>query len=293
MLESLRLAGRIASEARRLGAKRIVAGARLRDVCEGVEAEIVRLGGLPAFPAQTSVNHLAAHYCPPPEDETVYEDGDLAKLDVGVHVNGYVVDTAVTVNVGEKPENQPLVDAAAEALAAAIRTVRPEIPIRHVSQVISDTMRVYGLRPMRNLCGHGVGQWTVHCPPPIPNAPEDSTGYFGEESVLAIEPFATAGEGNVKEEGEAEVFRLPHGVVAPVSAHPEIVDRIQGFRGLPFARRQLKDWPKAKVEETLFQLRKARCLQSYPPLAEESGRKVAQAEHTVYVSRNGVEVLTL
>ncbi len=78
-------------------------GASLREVCQAVDDEIVRLGGQPAFPTQSSRNEIAAHYCPSPEDETRYADGDLAKLDVGVHLDGYVVDTATTVNVGDRP----------------------------------------------------------------------------------------------------------------------------------------------------------------------------------------------
>jgi methionyl aminopeptidase len=290
VLASLRRAGRIAAQARDQGAARIVPGALLREVCEAVEEEIRRLGGSPAFPAQTSVNHVAAHYCPPPEDPRAYSEGDLAKLDVGVHVDGWVVDTAVTVNIGGRPENVPFVRAAEDALEAAIAAVRPGIPIREVSRVIEGTVRSHGLRPMRNLCGHGVGHWTVHCPPPIPNAPDDSGGRLQMDAVLAIEPFATDGEGFVKEEGEAEVFRLLPD--PPAVGDAEVLSKIRLFRGLPFGRRQLRGLPDRAVEETLFALRRVQKLQAYAPLAEEGGRRVAQAEHTVWVSSSGVEVLT-
>src|SRR5581483_7645088 len=111
-LACLRRAGRIAAEARQHGAGMIVAGARLRDVCESVEAEIVRRGGWPAFPTQTSRNDIAAHYCPAPDEETTYQEGDLAKLDLGVHVEGWVVDTAVTINVGDREDRRVFVSAA-------------------------------------------------------------------------------------------------------------------------------------------------------------------------------------
>jgi methionyl aminopeptidase len=292
VLESLRRAGRIAAEARRLGAARIVSGARLRDVCEGVEDEILRLGGFPAFPVQSSLNHLAAHYCPAPGDETTYAEGDLAKLDVGVHVNGYVVDTAVTVNVGGRPENGRFVEASSAALEAAIQAARPGVEIREISALIEGTIRAYGLRPMKSLCGHGVGQWTVHCPPPIPNAPEDSEGRLALDAIVAFEPFATDGEGFVKEEGEAEVFRLPPSALPPRVSHTAILEKIRSFRGLPFARRHLLEWPREAVEETLSTLRSVQCLQAYPPLAEKSGRRVGQAEHTVWIGSGGAEVLT-
>ncbi len=122
VLAVLREAGRVAAAARDMGARLIVPGAALREVCEAVEDEIRRRGGALAFPAQTSRNQIAAHYCPSPEDGTLYEEGDLAKLDIGVHIDGWVVDTAVTVNVGGRAAPQRLVDAARAALEAAIDT---------------------------------------------------------------------------------------------------------------------------------------------------------------------------
>src|SRR5687768_12090162 len=152
MLEPLRLAGRIAGEARRDGESLVVAGARVRDVCEAVEDAIRRRGGGLAFPVQSSRNAIAAHYCPSPEDETVYAEGDLAKLDVGVHVEGWVVDTAVTVNVGGRAANQALIDAARAALDAAIAEAGPGRAVRRLSPVIDPTIRGRRFHSVRNLC---------------------------------------------------------------------------------------------------------------------------------------------
>src|SRR5688572_923283 len=189
------MAGRIAAEARREGQALVVAGARVRDVCEAVEDTIRRRGGALAFPVQSSRNAIAAHYCPSPEDETVYAEGDLAKLDVGVHVEGWVVDTAVTVNVGGRAANQPPIAAARAALSAATAAPGPGLAIRRISSVIDATLRARGFHSVRNLCGHGVGRWIVHCPPPIPNVADDSTDRLEEGMVVAIEPFATDGAG--------------------------------------------------------------------------------------------------
>lgn len=169
-LRCLRQAGRVAAEVRDAGARLIVAGARVRDVCAEVEEQIARRGAGAAFPVQSSRNDVAAHDCPSPSDETRYAEGDVAKLDIGVHVDGWVVDTALTVNVGDRPENQRLVDAARAALDAAIAAVVPGGEIRVVSEAIETTVRARGLRVVRSLCGHGVGRWQVHGPPPIPNA---------------------------------------------------------------------------------------------------------------------------
>jgi methionyl aminopeptidase len=292
VLQSLREAGRVASAAREAGARLVVPGAALREVCEAVEDEITRRGGSLAFPVQSSRNEVAAHYCASPEDPTVYADGDLAKLDLGVHVDGWVVDTALTVNVGDRPENRPLVEAARAALDSAIAAAGPGVAVRRLSQAIESTLRRYGLRPMQNLCGHGVARWTVHCPPAIPNVADSSSERLAPDAVVAVEPFATDGDGEVVERGPAEVFRLDPRRAMGAAGAPEVVAAIRRFNGLPFARRQLRQFPRPAVEETLRALRAAGHLGVYPPLVEARQRKVAQAEHTLYVGPEGVEVLT-
>jgi methionyl aminopeptidase len=291
-LAALRQAARIAAAARTFGAARIVPGARLLDVCESVEHYIKEKGGQPAFPAQSSRNEIAAHYCPAPGEQTTYAKGDLAKLDIGVHVDGWVVDTATTVAVGGHAAGQRLIDAAFAALQAAIAVAGPGVPVRTLSQTIEAALRARGLNPMRNLCGHGVARWTVHCPPPIPNSPDGTAGRLEAGSVVAIEPFATEGKGEVSEAGAAEVFRVPPERSDGAGLDHEVFEAIRAFRGLPFSRRQLAHVPQARVESTLRALWERNWMAAYPPLKEASGRVVAQAEHSLYVSEQGVEVLT-
>lgn len=292
VLGTLREAGRVAAAARGMGARMIVPGASLREVCAAVEDEIRRRGAEPAFPTQSSLNEVAAHYCPSPEDETLYADGDLAKLDIGVHIDGYVVDTALTVNVGDRPENRRLVDAAQGALEAAIAVAGPGVPVRRVSGAIESALRRFAARPMRTLCGHHVGRWTVHCPPPIPNLPEDSPVCLALDAVVAIEPFATDGSGFVAERGRPEVFRVVPGREDGADLDPEVLEALRRRRGLPFSRRDLLGFPRPLVEETLAHLRQRGALADYPPLLEMGGCPVAQAEHTLYLGPKGVEVLT-
>jgi methionyl aminopeptidase len=291
-LASLRRAGRVAASARAAGARLIVAGARVRDVCAAVEEEIARQDAGCAFPVQSSRNDVAAHYCPAPDDETRYANGDLAKLDIGVHVDGWVVDTALTVNVGGGPHPQRLVDAARAALEAAIAAVAPDGEVRAVSRAIETTIRGFALQPVRSLCGHGVGRWQVHGPPPIPNAPDLATGRLRPGAIVAIEPFVTEGPGVVAEHGAPQVFRLDPRKEPAAGPDPEALAAVRAFRGLPFARRQLAAYAGPRLEALLQWLRQEGRLMSYAPLRETSGCTVAQAEHTVYVGPSGVEVLT-
>jgi methionyl aminopeptidase len=291
-LEQLREAGRIASLAREHGADLVRPGARLRDVCEAVEAFIKARGGELAFPVQTSVNEVAAHDCPSPEDERTYAVGDLAKVDVGVHIDGYVVDTATTVEVGGASGGPPLVLAARAALEAAIAAAGPGVPIWRLSAAIATTLRGFAVRPMRNLCGHHVGRWIVHSPPPVPNLPEDAEGRLVLGAALAIEPFATEGPGRVTETGEPQVFRLLPDRDPGANASAPVREALLGRRGLPFSRRDLRHLPQPEVEDALRRLRAQGALHAYAPLVETTGRKVAQAEHTILVIATGVEVLT-
>ncbi len=268
----------------------MVPGARLLDVCVAVEAEITRRGGHPAFPAQTSRNAVAAHYCPAPDDTSVYEQGDLAKLDIGVHVDGFVVDTALTVNIGASED--ALVAATRAALDAAIALARPGCPVRELSAAIERVVVGSGAVPVRNIGGHGVARWRVHCPPPIPNVPENGREALNVGMAIAIEPFATSGEGLVSESGRAEVFRFDPRHPGDGGVAPDLLARIRDFRGLPFARRQLAGFDAVAVEEALRILAAVGGLQAYPPLVEVSGAKVAQTEHTLLVTDLGAEVLT-
>jgi methionyl aminopeptidase len=289
---ALREAGRIASAARKAGASLIVAGARVRNVCMAVEDDIRRRGGALAFPAQCSRNEVAAHDCPSPDDDRVFGEGDLAKLDLGVHIDGWVVDTAVTVNVGDRPENLPLVDGARAALEAAIAQAGPGVAITRLSEAIAATLRTYKVKPIRNLCGHHVGRWTVHAPPPVPNVPDGAADRLVIGAVLAIEPFATDGGGVAAERGNAEVFRVAPGQEDGVPVDPGLAQCLRDLRGLPFSRRDLSAFPRPLVEESLTFLAACGRLSAYPPLVETTGGRVAQAEHSLLVGPNGVEVLT-
>ena len=293
-LKTLRRAGQIAREVRELGAGLITPGASLRVVCETVEAEIEKRGGKPAFPTQTSVNEVAAHDCPTPDDERVYKDGDLAKLDIGVHIDGWVVDTATTVNVGGTG-NGRLIEAARQALAAAIATVKPGLPVKDVSAAIERAITSAGFTPLDNLCGHGVGHYIVHAPPAITNTVRAAEGRLPLRGVIAIEPFSTTGSGRSGPKGTAEVFRLLPGhdeKLSEFGVDSELADALQSWHGLPVARRYFRSFGNERVAVIFEKLRQARILHAYPPLVAMSGQPVAQAEHSIYLGPEGVIQLT-
>jgi len=291
-LDCWRRAGRIAKECREWAVENIRPGVRIRDVLETVEGMIRERGAEPGFPAQSSRNSIAAHYCSPPDDEERYEDGDCVKVDIGVHVDGYVGDTAATVDLSSDRRWQPLIDASANALTAAIAAVGTGVGVGELGAAIERTIMAAGFQPVRNLTGHGLGRWKVHTAPQIPNYAEHGGGRLQEGMVFAIEPFASTGRGFIRERGKAEVFMMVRPPRKAKGLDKDVLRAIDGWRGLPIARRYFRHLEVEKVEDTISKLARQGSLMRYPPLVEEEGVMVAQTEHSLYLSADGVEVLT-
>ncbi len=291
-LDCYRKAGRIASECREWAKLNIRPGVSIRHVLETVETMIRERGAAPGFPAQSSRNSIAAHYCSSPEDEQQYAEGDCVKVDIGVHVDGYVADTAASVDLSSDKRWTPLVEAARSALAAAIATVGDGVPVGEIGGAIERTILKAGYQPVRNLTGHGLGRWKVHTPPQIPNYAERGGGVLRKDTVFAIEPFACNGKGMIREAGKAEVFMMVRPPMRAKGLDREVLKAIESWRGLPIARRYFGELDRTAVEDTLQKLARQGSLVRYPPLVEEDGVMVAQYEHSLYLSPEGVEILT-
>ena len=291
-LDCFRRAGRIVKECREWAVASIRPDVEVRQVLESIEAMIRERGGEPGFPAQSSRNRIAAHYCSAPGDPLRYQEGDCVKVDIGAHVEGYVADSAATVDLSQDGRWTPLIRASSDALKAAIATVGKDVPVGEVGAAIERTIVAAGFQPIRNLTGHGLGRWKVHTPPQIPNYGERGGGVLREGMVFAIEPFACTGRGYIREEGRAEVFMMVRPPRKAKGMDRDVLRAIDAWRGLPIARRYFSHLDPAAVEDTLSKLARQGSLMRYPPLVEEEGVMVAQTEHSLYLGPEGVEVLT-
>ena len=291
-LDCFRRAGRIASECREWARENIRPGVEIRHVLETIEGMIREREAAPGFPAQSSRNSIAAHYCSPPGDPTAYEDGDCVKVDLGVHVDGYVADTATTVDLSSDGRWKALIQASSDALAAAIATVEDGVSVGEIGAAVERTIVAAGYNPIRNLTGHGLGRWKVHTPPQIPNQAERGGMRLREGMVFAIEPFACTGRGFITERGRAEVFMMVRPPMRARGLDRAILKDIEAWRGLPIARRYFLDHDEKSMEETLSKLIRQGVLMRYPPLVEEEGVMVAQTEHSIFLGPDGVEILT-
>jgi methionyl aminopeptidase len=284
-LERWRAAARIAAEARELGVRLAVPGAKRREIAEAIEGYVRAQGAQPAFPANLSRNAEAAHYTPDEADEARLEPDDLLKVDVGAHIDGAVADTAESVEVGGGRRHAHLIAAVHDALAAGIRAVRPGGAVDDVSRAIASAIRSRGIKPVSDLTGHSIERYVLHAGKSVPNVPGLSGETFEEGEIIAIEPFATNGEGRIANGpfGHIVRFRRP-----PPPDDAELARLYERFRSLPFTAR----WAPSAEERHALE-RGRRLLQSYPVFLERSGGLVAQAEHTIRVGPTGAEVLTV
>ena len=285
VLENYRKAGRILAKVCQEARSKVDVGVPLIEVAEFVEGSIRKEGAEPAFPCNISRNRMAAHYTPGPEDESTFGES-MTKLDIGVHVDGYIADAAITVDLSGHPE---LVEASQAALDAAIELVTPGANTADIGAAIERAITGYGFKPVANLTGHGLERYSAHAGPIIPNKVLDKGVTLKEGDVIAIEPFATNGSGRISEASQTEIFGFSgHRPIRSPQAR-ELSKVIQKYKTLPFARRWLSG---ERIDYALTQLLRAGIIHSYPVLWEVEGALVSQAEHTVIVQENGCEVTT-
>ena len=135
----------------------------------------------------------------------IFKKDDLVKLDIGVHVDGYVADTAVTADLGN---NKDLVDASKNAVLEALKLATPGRRVSEIGKVIHDEITKLGFSPVKNLSGHGVGKFIIHGPPSIPNYEIGENIILEEGMVIAIEPFASKGIGMIHETETSNIFMV-------------------------------------------------------------------------------------
>lgn len=280
-------AGAMAKRFREEAAGMVIPGASVLELVDTIEQAILDAGGQIAFPLNISINEDAAHDTAGPEDERLFSEGDVVKVDLGVHIDGYVADTAQTVDLGD---HALLVEASREALSAAIALVRPGVTTGELGTVIQHEIESRGFRPVANLTGHGLSQYCLHGDPMIPNVAMTGGAVIEEGMVFAIEPFASTGTGMVSDSTRTVIYSQTANRGVRLASAKRVLNQIRDRRSLPFSKRWLTG---DKIDLALSTLKKNGVVRGYPVLHDIPGSYVSQTEHTLIVTEDGCVATTL
>ena len=295
IIEKYLEAGKIAIQVKQFLREKVKVGASVLELCNLGEAKILELGGKWAFPVNISINNIAAHYSAPPEDDLIIQTGDIVKVDCGVHIDGYVADTAFTVSFGK--DHTDLIKASEEATKAAIDLIRPGISTDRIGTEIDNIIRSYDFRPIRDLTGHQLEQNLLHGTITIPNISGTKGIKLEEGQAFAIETFATTGTGTTHpDETKCFIYQL---LPVKIGLRLESSQRarkiiLANYKDFPFTTRWIaKDLTYPIARLALQELSTKKQIRRFPALCDVKGSFVSQNEHTVYLTGNTRIITTL
>lgn len=283
-------AGRVSKEAKERAMDLVGDGVLLLDVAEEIKGLMRKRDLRPAFPTCISIDNVAAHYSPTHDDTLRFRRGNVVKLDLGAQRDGWIADTAVTVEVGTRNWSR-LIQASELALQTAIEAVRPGVETRLLGEGIRRAIEANGYKPIRNLTGHTIERYVLHAGKSVPNIPHGHDA-LEEGEVVAIEPFSSSGAGEVDGTRTGNIYRVLRTKPQKDDGLNEFLGQLVAeFKTLPFAER----WAYAlnpKAPALLNQLLRTRAVMTYPVLLDVGAGIVAQTEHTMIVKAGGAEVTT-
>jgi methionyl aminopeptidase len=283
-------AGRVSKEAKERAVEMVADGVLLLDVAEEIEGLMRKRGLRPAFPTCISIDNIAAHYSPTHDDTLRFRRGNVVKLDLGAQRDGWVADTAVTVEVGTRNWSR-LIQASELALQTAIEAVRPGVETRILGEGIRRAIESNGYKPIRNLTGHTIERYVLHAGKSVPNIPHGHDT-LDEGETVAIEPFSSSGAGEVDGRRSGNIYRVLRTKPGKDATLNEFLAQLAAeFKTLPFAER----WAHAlnpKAPALLNQLLRTGAVMTYPALLDIGAGIVAQTEHTMIVTPRGADVTT-
>ncbi|KAF8346983.1 methionine aminopeptidase 2-like protein [Amanita rubescens] len=300
--QNIRRAAEVHRQVRSYARRMIRPGMQMTDIANNIEDSVralVEEEGLEAgigFPTGLSLNHCAAHYTPNAGDTIVLQQGDVLKVDIGVHVKGRICDSAFTLNF------EPTYD---KLIEAWIREAGIDVRLGELGGLIQETMesyevevngKVYPVKPIQNLSGHSINPYQIHGGKSVLLVKSDDQTKMEEGEYYAIETFGSTGRGRIVEGGEcshyAKVLNAPHVPLRLNSAKALLGTITKTFGTLPFCRRYLDRAGESKYLLALNHLVGQGIVQDYPPLCDQRGSMTAQFEHTILLRPTRKEVVS-
>lgn len=308
IVKNLQIAADIHNQTKEIVLNNITENTNINTLCDLIENNIIeknenlnQLNQGIAFPTGISINNVAAHYTPGKNENYCIKKSDVVKIDYGVHHNGYIIDSAFTVNLDNK--YNILYEASKDAVLNVIKNVGVDSKFSELSKIIQETVNSYEIddKPVKiidNLYGHNIKQWKIHGGKYLyPTVHQNDEQVVDDNEIMAVEVFTSNGDGvtmldpfiqhythyNLKDNFLDE--RIPLFTNKRLNLLGILIKN--NFKTLPFCPRFLNR-KNTKFNTTVSNLQELfinKVVNSYPPLIETNkNSKIAQFENTIFVS---------
>ena len=285
-IEDYKKAGAIAHQIREYSKQIIKPDIPLVEIAKQIHKKIEELGAIPAFPVNLSIDDIAAHYHPTLDDET--KASGLLKVDLGVSVNGFIADTALTLDLTPDNKHKELIEATEQALQKALELQKENPTLNQTGETIQKTIEAKGFSPVINLSGHSLDKFDIHAGLTIPNYGNNNQNKLNE-GAYAIEPFATTGEGKIYEGSPGNIYAINNPKTPRSPTARKILNYVsEKYKTLPFGMMEIQEkfGPMSKI--AIKELEQQEIIHSFNQLIEKSHKPVAQAEHTFLKTPNNI-----
>ena len=272
----------------------------LADLIENKCKELTKEKGINqgiGFPSSLSVDDCAAHFTPSKEYDVTLNENSILKVDFGVHVNGWITDSAFTIAFNNKYKN--LLDGVKDATYTGIKTAGIDVNIKEWGKGIQEVMEsyeveidgeTYPVQVIKNLGGHNILKNRIHGGVFLPGAHID---YYPDnlkfqEGIYAIETFGSTKSNMIEERKEENTIFMNKSLTTfklnknLSSFYSKILKK---FETMPYCTRYLDKMftnYQPKMENLVYQ----DIVSAYPPLHCINGGMTAQYEHTIYLNEN-------
>ncbi len=299
---------------------------KIYDIAQKIESYISlelpsQLNNGIAFPVGIGINHCVAHNTPTIYDKNIIlKNGDIVKIDFGVHIDGHITDSAFTIPIGNvgKEKFSELIDISKKATMIGVNKSGIDVLLSEIGEDIEEYVlskeieingKIIGLKTMKELCGHSIGVYKIHSGKAIPNCKLDFVynERMKENEKYAIEPFITTGNGKCIYEKDNNHYMLSRNYEEKYRKSKKkdkvlYENIVKNYSTLAFTQKWiyegLNNYPKINenmyniFENSLKELCSENIVEEYLPIYDVEGSYVAQHEHNVWIMENRVLHLT-
>lgn len=312
-----KVAGDIVNRALKIIVDKCVDGANVREICEfgdeyilgettrSYKKEKEMKKGI-AFPTSLSVNNCICHFSPTPKDpDVILKNGDMVKIDLGAHIDGFIAVAAHTVTVGLNPgqkvtgRHADVVIAAQLASQAALRLLKPGNETYTITNAVQKICEDFQCKPVEGMLSHQLKQFRIDGEKTVIQNPNEAQKKEHDKfelelyEVYAMDVLVSTGVGVGKEANSRvtiykkteEIYQLK--LKASRAFYSEVMHK---HGTMPFNLRNFEDENKAKLGAV--ECVNHKLIEPFQVLYDRPNELVAQFKYTVLLLPSGPQRIT-